>query len=371
MEYVDEHPEYWEEYNNLQHVKHAMLRRYLGGWFPILSKWHGRVVYVDCHAGRGAHSQGEKGSPLIALEVLLGHSFLERIVAHTEVVFTFIERDCTNAAALEGHLAEYTLPRNVRSGVVCQDFEQAISGLVDDLIKRKLQMAPAFVFVDPYGFKLSMGLLSRLKSFERCELFVNFMWRYIDMAMHHDAQEQNMDALFGSPEWRRIREIEDPAQRCDSAIRLFQQGLGARYITWTKMLGENQAVKYILLHATNHRRGRELMKEAIWALCPTGDFVARVADNPDQEFLIEPEPDLTPLEEWLSRKYPGHEIRYKEIEDELIRTIFLPKHLNSVLRRLRKDGRITLSGYEGRLAFDKNPTITYNPPPTRDNDRGR
>lgn len=113
------------------------------------------------------------------------------------------------------------------------------------------------------------------------------------------------------------------------------------------------------------------MKEAIWAVCCAGDFVARVADNPDQEFLIRPEPDLAPLEDWLSSKYRGHEIRYREIEDELISTIFLPKHLHTVLRRARKDGRITLSAYEGRLAFDKNPMISYNPPPSRDRNRGR
>jgi hypothetical protein len=268
-------------------------------------------------------------------------------------------------------LAEYRLPANVKAEVVCQDFEQVITGILDDLLEKKLQMAPAFVFVDPYGFRLSMGVLARLKSFERSELFVDFMWRYIDMAIHQEPQEENMDALFGFPEWRRIREIQDPTRRCDLAVHLFQQALGARYITWVKMLGENQAVKYVLIHATNHRRGRELMKEAIWAVCPTGEFVARVADNPQQEFLIQPEPDLTPLDEWLSSKYRGHEIRYAEIEEELIRTIFLPKHLHTVLRRLREDGQITLSGYDGRLAFDKNPIISYNAPESRSWSRGR
>lgn len=219
-------------------------------------------------------------------------------------------------------------------------------------------MAPAFIFVDPYGFKLSMDLLSQLKAFNRSELFVTFMWRYIDMAINHPVQEQNMDALFGCPEWRGLRKLEHPDQRCNEAIQLFQEQLGARYVTWTKMLGKNGTVTYVLLHATNHERGRELMKEAIWSVLPEGTFAARAGDDPHQEFLIRPEPDLTPLKEWLYLKYPGHDVKYTEIKNELIRTIFLPKHLNQVIRTLRDKGEIEVSGYVGRFSFERNPTIS-------------
>lgn len=90
--YTDDNPQYWQDYTNIQHVKHALLRRYLGGWFPILSKWHGRVVYIDCHAGKGKHATGEKGSPLVALEVLIKHHYLPQIISNAEVRFVFIER---------------------------------------------------------------------------------------------------------------------------------------------------------------------------------------------------------------------------------------------------------------------------------------
>ena len=44
-------------------------------------------------------------------------------------------------------------------------------------------MAPAFIFVDPYGFKLPATLLQKLLSYPRVELFVNVIWRELDMAM--------------------------------------------------------------------------------------------------------------------------------------------------------------------------------------------
>ncbi len=174
-----------------------------------------------------------------------------------------------------------------------------------------------------------------------------------------------MERLFGTPEWRNLRDIEDPQERCEAAIQLFQRGLGARYVTWIKMLGENRAIKYVLIHATHHPKGRELMKEAIWSVAPEGEFAARVADNPQQEFLIQPEPDLTPLADWLRHKYLGYAVKYQEIENELIATIYRPKHLHDVIRMLRDNGEIECKEYSGRFSFKQNPTIDFRPKPPK------
>jgi hypothetical protein len=42
-------------------------------------------------------------------------------------------------------------------------------------------MAPAFLFVDPYGFKIPAKLLGDLMKAGRVELFINVMWRELDM----------------------------------------------------------------------------------------------------------------------------------------------------------------------------------------------
>jgi three-Cys-motif partner protein len=368
---ADENPDYWQEYTNLQHVKHTLLSRYLGGWFPILSRWRGRVIYIDCHAGRGLHAGGQKGSPLIALEVLTTHHYLPSILQRAEVRFLFIERDPENKKELETHLKNHPLPQKVTTEIICEDYEAVIQKIVDHLKSNKLEMAPTFIFVDPYGFKLSMHLLAQLKSFQRCELFVNFMWRYVDMAIANTAHEENMDALFGCADWRELRNLHDPSERCEAAIQLFQKKLGARYITWIKMLGENRAIKYVLIHATNHPRGCELMKEAVWNVAPEGEFTARVSDNPLQEFLIMPKPDLAPLESWLLHKYDGHAVKYQEIENALIETIYLSKHLNQVIRAMRDTNRVVCSDYQGKFSFNQNPLIDFNPRPSNKEKRDK
>lgn len=48
-------------------AKHALLKNYLGAWFPILASARGRVVFLDGFAGPGHYDGGEPGSPIIAL----------------------------------------------------------------------------------------------------------------------------------------------------------------------------------------------------------------------------------------------------------------------------------------------------------------
>ena len=89
----DTNEDYWSDYTGLQHAKHQLLSKYLGGWFPILARFHGRVIYIDCHAGRGRHDTGQEGSPIIALERLLTHQLRPKILDSTEIHFVFFENN--------------------------------------------------------------------------------------------------------------------------------------------------------------------------------------------------------------------------------------------------------------------------------------
>ena len=106
---------YWEKYSNLQKIKHQLICEYLKGWFPILSTWQGRIIYLDTHAGRGTHKRGEQGSPVVALNTLLEHSFREKILQKCEVLFYFIEMDEKNITMLRQEVNKLgALPQNVK-----------------------------------------------------------------------------------------------------------------------------------------------------------------------------------------------------------------------------------------------------------------
>ena len=351
---------YWSDYTGLQEAKHQLLRRYLDGWFPILTSVHGRVIYVDCHAGRGIHETGQQGSPILALQRLRDHQLRDRILDSTEVQFVFFENDLTNYEHLCTEIESLgELPSNITVDIFQEDYERSLRQLVDEMNQHNQSLAPSFAFVDPFGFTLSMELLNDLLAFPSCELLINFMYRYVDMAIHHPAQASNMDSLFGCQDWRELASIENPRERERETIALFSHQLKAEFVTHINMIGDNSVLKYVLLHASNHPRGRELMKESMWAVVPDGSFTAFERDTPDQLVLIEPDPSLEPLKNLLWENFTGKQVYMEEIYDWLLRELYLKKHVHQVLREYRNQGFVDFSGYEGTFAFSKNPLASF------------
>src|SRR5689334_12283722 len=79
-------------------AKHAILRRYLDAWLPILSQGNfPKMLYIDGFAGPGVYSKGEDGSPIIALRAALA----AKIPSSTQLRFFFVEKDNARAGCLQ------------------------------------------------------------------------------------------------------------------------------------------------------------------------------------------------------------------------------------------------------------------------------
>ncbi|MEZ4330891.1 MAG: three-Cys-motif partner protein TcmP [Myxococcota bacterium] len=358
---VDENPRYWREYSNLQRTKHDLIRQYLGGWFAKLGSWAGRVLYFDTHAGRGAHASGQLGSPLVALNTLLTHSHRDRLLRNCEFRFHFIERDEENKRALDSEvLALGSLPRNVIIESIAADCFDHLAGLVRDLREAGSRMAPAFVFVDPYGFKVPGALLRDLMQSGSVELFINVIWRELDMAIAQARRGMapgfaaTLDEIFGGAGWKERVASEDFDERADQAIDLIAEMVSARWATPLRMLADNHKTRYVLLHLTNHDEGRALMKDCMWRVCPEGGFYARKGN---QQLLIKPEPNLGPLREWVLAKISAGPIRYQDLHREALPEIWRPTQINKVVSALRKDGKIVGRDYLGKFSGRANPLL--------------
>jgi hypothetical protein len=206
-----------------------------------------------------------------------------------------------------------------------------------------------------------MSLLNNLLSFPRGELLINFMYRFVDMALTRPEQATNMDLLFGCSNWRALPQIDDYFLRANKTIALFSSQLKAKYVSHTFMRANNGVLKYVLLHATNHEKGRELMKDALWSLTPDGSFTVNERDSADQPILIQLEPELAPLKKSLWLEFSGKRIPMKELYDWLLPLTYTKKHLHKVIRDYRDQGIISCDGCEGRFAFSKNPIVTFPP----------
>ena len=98
----------WKMENHTK-AKHEILRKYLAAWFPILSRFSKRILYIDGFAGPGIYKGGEYGSPVIAIRTATEHILKHRF---NEIVFLFIEKDKERSEKLtEVLLSEFpTLP---------------------------------------------------------------------------------------------------------------------------------------------------------------------------------------------------------------------------------------------------------------------
>ena len=359
----DTNEDYWSDYDGLQHAKHQLLSKYLDGWFPILSRFHGRVIYIDCHAGRGRHDTGQEGSPIIALERLLTHQLRPKILDSTEIHFVFFENNPKNYNLLRKEIDNLgTIPINVRVYTFQDDYETDLLKIMDSLRQQGQGIVPSFAFLDPFNFQLSMQLLNRILGFSGCELFINLMYRNVDMAVRNPVHTNNMDTVFGCRDWCKLSDIENPRDRERETIALFSCQLQAKFVTHMNMRGANGALKYVLIHASNHPKGRNLMKDSMWAVTPDGSFTAHERENPEQLVLIEPEPDFKLLKDMLWKHFAGTKVRMKKINDWSLPTLYREKHVQDIIRDYRKRNIIDATGYSGRFGVKKNPLVSF---PTR------
>lgn len=355
---VETQDKYWQEYTNHQRVKHELIRRYLGGWYPKLGTWAGKVLYFDTHAGRGRHASGEAGSPLVALETLLTHSG-ERLLRGSQFRFYFMEQNQENVAALDAELEELELPRNVTVTTVNEDCFQYLSEVADHLRQGNKRMAPAFIFVDPFSFMVPFSLLREVMDLGRVELFVNVIWRELDMALSHGRKAttgkwvDNLTTIFGSEAWRDI-DADTSEGRADQALDLLSSLINARWVTPVKMM-TGARTSYMLVHFTNHDAGRDLMKDCMWAACEVSEFGFQ-ARKDGQQFLLGPRADFEPVRRLVLDSLPA---RWSQLHDLVRPEIWRQTHVNDAVRALRKSGELTAEpgSYKGNFAPKNDPRL--------------
>jgi|GEM_PF-2540032 len=351
------HDEYWDDYNHLQRIKHKVLRCYLGGWFPKLSKYNSKIVYLETHAGRGRHSTGDEGSPLVALRTLLDHTARDQILKNTEVVFYFVEDDSDNVKLLQAELDSITIPAQVKVHLVERDYNDCLDEVIQILDLGERTLAPCFFFIDPFGFKLDMSKVARLLKEPKTEALINFMWRNVNQALKLKSQHPNLDALFGPGKWAELEDIKPNSARCDEAVRRLVDFLSADFDWHMKMKSATKVIKYALVFVSNHQDGSLLMKDCIWKVSPNTPFEAN--QRGDEDYLFPDLVDLRALSRAVWDEFEGKTERLHDTYRIVDQSPFRRTHYHSLVREWRRDRNIAASGYAGRFGMSKNPLIEF------------
>lgn len=245
------------------------------------------LLFVDGFAGPGRYTRGEPGSPILAIESVLGHSYNFPI----PISFLFIEERNERHVILQKVLEQYKkrIQESHRINSVRLekgDCETVLNELLDNYEKTNRKIGPAFFFLDQSGFSdVSMKLIQRIMSQPQCEVFSYLNWDHMNRFLTDKTKWTSLDRTFGSPEWRNALGIES-YKRSDFILKTYRTALelksGSKFVWHFAMCDANDKLLYWLFFCTNNLRGLEEMKRAMFKADPGGGFRFSDKDNPSQ-----------------------------------------------------------------------------------------
>lgn len=311
-------------------AKHEILKRYLQAWIPILS--HGgfrQFLYIDGFAGPGRYTKGEDGSPIIALSTALGYGSAIKAT----VLFLFVEKKTDRAQVLQEIVDDLQLPNNFRVKVAKgETFEAAFDDLLRYYSNKGKTLPPTFAFIDPFGWTgVPFSVVKQIMGNPSCEVLVTFMYEEINRFIGHPDQEANFDAFFGTEDWRSGVTITDAKDRNrffhDLYLRQLREVTKAKYVRSFQMRNAADVTDYYLFYATNNLRGLQKMKEAMWKVDESGEFMFSDATDPKQLVLFGKEPRFDTLQRQIVKRFQRQETTVGEVEEfVLAETAFRETH---------------------------------------------
>jgi three-Cys-motif partner protein len=260
-------------------AKHEILKGYLDAWYPILGSSRGRVVFLDGFAGPGVYSEGEPGSPIVALASLIEHNHLPRL-KNCEFVFVFNEMDPERCTSLNESVATFqashALPENVKIQVSNQEFSE----VARELAAYGRRLAPTFAFIDPFGYRdLEMKTLAELLAADKCELFCYFDYNSANRFATAGNVDDRFEALFGCDDFKRAPAAGDPS-RGEFLVRLFEEQLtkiaNFTHVQSFSMRTKSGIIGNYLVFATRSLKGLDKMKQVMWKVDPSGEYAFSV-----------------------------------------------------------------------------------------------
>lgn len=301
-------------------AKHAILRKYLDAWLPIITQSYGRAIYIDGFAGPGEYVGGFDGSPVIAIKAALEH----RAALKAEIVYLFVEADERRFNFLKQKLETLKLPPNLKYKCILGKFDETIADLFQSLDEQKARLAPTFAFIDPFGFSgKPFHLIKRIMENQRCEVLITFMYEEINRFLSDPKLESTYDELFGTDKWREIRAEKVPDARRAKLLGLYKEQLehdaGIKFVRSFEMINAMNKTDYFLFFCTNSILGLKKMKAAMWNVDKMGAFQFSDATvNPNQSMLFELEPNYPLLKQIITQQFKGKEISVDELENFIL-----------------------------------------------------
>lgn len=313
-------------------AKHAILERYLKAWFPILSQQSRRVqrrseqiLFIDGFAGPGEYTNGQPGSPVIALTAALRHAKEFPV----PIQFLFIEEREDRFERLETVLNRYQKQIHQSSKIRLVsprqgDCNLVLNEMLDQHEKQGTHFGPALAFLDQFGYSaVSMQLITRILAFPQCEVFSYLDYKGMNRWIADSSKAPSFDCTWGGGEWREAIDLPESERRpflLETYKKALRERARAKYVCAFSMFDKYDSPLYWLIFSTNHVRGLEEMKKAMWSVDGNGGFKFSDKDNPGQLRLLDEEFDQPWLAEQLSKKLAGRTMTVAQVKEFVLDT---------------------------------------------------
>lgn len=325
-------------------AKIEIVKNYLEAWIPIVGRGQ-RIVYIDGFCGPGEYEGGELGSPIVALRTALNHEHIDKVY---EMLFVFVDKEPAYIEHLDGLLQECERPSNVNVMAKAARFEEIMSEILDYLEKKGTQMAPTFLFVDPFGIRgVSANLLKRFMLNPRCEILLTFMMESVNRFKEHPYFEAHLTKLFGSSDWKECLESGSSKEKDECLVVRFEDTLDemCSYHWRFSVVDERNKRVYFLYFGTNSILGLEKMKDAMYKVEPSGTFTFRTRTR-GQMALFDIDTDenfIAGLRQQMLAELAGQQVPIEVLEDFVVaKTVYRKAHTKRTLQRMEDEGEIQI-----------------------------
>ena len=317
-----------------------VLRAYMDAWLPIILSKFERAMFVDAFAGPGEYKNGELGSPVIALNALAEHSSQNMMTGQMDYVFIeeSTDRFVHLEAVIDRQRRKGSIPSICRITRFNNTFAHVLPKLIDSI---SLDPIPTFVMIDPFGISgVGMEFIRALMDYTSTEVYVSFMYEFMNRFKGHANFEPHLDDLFGCPDWREGIDMPEGKARKHFFYGLYKEQLklsGAQHVLNFELYEGNQ-LKYALFFATKSDQGCNKMKQAMWKVAPLGGYSFR-SDTLGQFSFALRVVDFDELERALIDEFGMNQsIKIESIEEFMCsdRVLFHSSHLKSRLAYMER-----------------------------------
>ena len=279
----------------------------------------------------------------------------------------FNEKDPERFASLEQVISQLPHQRGpIPANVKIHSANRSFSDLGEELLAgAKNGFIPLFAFVDPFGYKdVSIDLIRRLLQYDKAELFIYFDFNSVNRFATSGVVDQRFVALFGTDEFKdapsggpeRRRFLHDLYERQLRSLCLFA------HVRSFEMVNETGHIGNYLFFCTRNLQAFDRMKQAMWALDPTGDyrFEDRLADQ-DVLFGTGAGIDTSRLQDEVAAHFSGRTVPVQEVIDYVIaETPFHSGHVKRLtLAPMQEAARIDAIGQGRRGTFPERVRIVF------------